>query len=216
MTRFFFALFMIAFVLQACSPSQKITGSYVNQEALPYEPFKSVCVGALVPDQKVKAKIETQMVELIQRKRKDIKAYTSGQLVSEKLLSQASLSKGEWADVLTKNQVEAMLTIVLQDVKTESRYDPAGKEAYNPSFSYIYYDSYSRYYSFHSNTEAGLPVLETEKTYFVETNFYRVADEKLLWSIQSESFNPESFDVFFDGYSKTLLKELEDKGLILK
>lgn len=195
---------------------QQITGSYVNEELIPQKPYQSVCVAALVPNKESKAKIEAKMVALIQSERKDIKAYTSSQLVSGTLMSQASLTKDQWAEALKKNQVEGMLAITLQDVKTESRYDPAGNSTYNPSFSYIYYDSYYRYYSYHSNTEGDYPMLETSKTYFVETNFYNVDDEKLVWSIQSESFNPENFDDFFNGYSKMLVKELKNKGLIVK
>lgn len=195
---------------------QQITGSYINREVLPQEPYQSVCVAALVPNKALKTKIEEGMMGLIHSERKSIHAYTSATMVSERGLPQAFLTKEQWADALQTAHVGGMLTITLQDVKTESRYEPGSNSAYNPSFSYIYYDSYYRYYSFHSNTEAELPVLETEKTYFVETNFYDVESEKLLWSIQSESFNPSNFDEFFKGYSKLLVKQLKHEGLLRK
>jgi hypothetical protein len=54
----------------------------------------------------------------------------------------------------------------------------------------------------------------TDKTYYIETNFYDLEEDLLLWSIQSEAYNPSSLDSWFDEYSFNLLNELAREGLI--
>jgi hypothetical protein len=41
-----------------------------------------------------------------------------------------------------------------------------------------------------------------------------VNEDLLLWSIQSEAYNPSSIDKWFDQYSYDLLNELANEGLI--
>lgn len=54
----------------------------------------------------------------------------------------------------------------------------------------------------------------TENTYYIETNLYDVNSGKLVWSTQSESYNPCSLDSFLTGYKKAMIKQLEKDNLI--
>ncbi|MCD4711191.1 MAG: hypothetical protein K8R52_10115, partial [Bacteroidales bacterium] len=56
----------------------------------------------------------------------------------------------------------------------------------------------------------------TDKTYYIETNFYDLEEDQLLWSIQSEASNPSSLDSWFDRYAYDLITELKKEGLITK
>jgi hypothetical protein len=55
-----------------------------------------------------------------------------------------------------------------------------------------------------------------DRTFFLESNLYDIASEKLLWSIQSTANNPEDLDSFFKGYSKLLRDHLKKEGLTIK
>ena len=50
----------------------------------------------------------------------------------------------------------------------------------------------------------------------METNIYDAETEELLWSAQSETYNPSDFENFVKGYVNTLFKQLEKDGIIKK
>jgi hypothetical protein len=56
----------------------------------------------------------------------------------------------------------------------------------------------------------------TDKTYFLETNLYDAATEKLVWSAQSETVNPGSIDKFVQDYPKKLIAQMVKDGLLKK
>ena len=55
-----------------------------------------------------------------------------------------------------------------------------------------------------------------DKTFMVETNFYRISDRKLLWSGTTSTLNPTSLDKSLDEIIYTIQSELQKKGLIKK
>ncbi len=205
---------MLLLVVAACTPMEKITDSYVNREALPQEAFQKVCVLAIVrnPDSRIKA--EEMMANYINSRKTAVSAVTSSSIIPEELASEGFIPKEKLQEIFEAAGCDAALTIVLKDIKVESRYNPESNQAYAPAFSYTYYDNYYRYYTFQNAADQQHNDVESSKTYFVETNLYNLENEKMIWSIQSESINPDSFDSMFRGYAKLLTKELKEKGLI--
>ena len=55
-----------------------------------------------------------------------------------------------------------------------------------------------------------------DKTFMVETNFYRISDRKLLWSGTTSTLNPTSLEKSLDEIIYTIQYELQKKGLIKK
>jgi hypothetical protein len=55
-----------------------------------------------------------------------------------------------------------------------------------------------------------------EKVYYLESNFYDLASDKLLWSVQSESHEPSGLKSWFNSYSYMLINHLKKEGLIKK
>ena len=80
--------------------------------------------------------------------------------------------------------------------------------------NYGMYGSYYGYYSYYYPMVYSPGYYTTNKTYYLESNFYDLEEDLLLWSIQSEAYNPSSIDSWFDQYSYDLLKELKREGLI--
>ncbi|WP_147377193.1 hypothetical protein [Mangrovibacterium diazotrophicum] len=211
-----FALLLLLAAMFACKPMEKVTDAYIDREALPSEPYDTVCVLAIVRDPAIRVKVEEKMVELIHSQKKGMVALESNKIIPGDADKQGFIPKEELAKIFEQAGCQAAVTVALKDIKTESRYTPKSGESYNPRFSYLYYDNYYRYYTFENDAQQNTGTMEVDKTYFVETNFYDLATEKILWSIQSESFNPDSFDNLFNGYAKMLTKELKQDGLIRK
>lgn len=206
--------FLALCLLAACSPMQKVTDSYVNRDEVPEQPFSKICVLAIVRNPDVRVKTEEKMASYINSRKTGVQAVTSSSIIPEELAKQGFIPKEKLEEVFQAAGCDAALTIVLKDIQVDSRYDPESEHTYNPPFSFTYYDNYYRYYTFQNAEEQKWENMQVSKTYFVETNLYNLETEKMIWSIQSESFNPDSFDSLFSGYAKMLTKELKEEKLI--
>jgi hypothetical protein len=90
-------------------------------------------------------------------------------------------------DKLKNSGVDAVITIVLLDKKKESRYVP-GNMYYSP---YGYY--YNRFWGYrtalyHRIYEPDYYVTDTK--YFWESNLYEMVNQKLVYSVQTQTFDP--------------------------
>ena len=80
---------------------------------------------------------------------------------------------------------DAVFTSALVDVKSETRYVPG-------TTNYAY-------------TE--------DQTYFIESNLYDVKTEEIVWSVQSEAYNPTNVDNVARTYSALLFEKLRTEGI---
>ena len=122
-----------------------------------------------------------------------------------------TFTREQMAAAIKKAGCDAVFVIALLDVQTVETYQPG--TAYYP-MSYGYYGSYYGYYNYYSPYVYSPGYYTTDKTYYIESNFYDLERDQLLWSIQSEAYNPTSLDSWFDRYSYDLLNELKREGLI--
>ncbi len=117
------------------------------------------------------------------------------------------------AEAIGRTGCDAVFVIAVLDVQSVETYNPGS--AYYP-MSYGMYGSYYGYYNHYYPQVYSPGYYSTDKTYYIETNFYDVASDQLLFSIQSEAYNPSSLDSWFKEYSYNLIKELKSEGLIEK
>ncbi|MFM8592227.1 MAG: hypothetical protein ACKOA3_04925 [Sphingomonadales bacterium] len=122
------------------------------------------------------------------------------------------LSEKEVLAKLSTSGIDGVLTIVLLDKERERYYVP-GQMQYTPyGFYYDRFWGYSRtlywriyppgYYS-------------TNTRYFWESNLYDLSDSKLLYSAQSQSFDPSSSDELGKEYGKLIVDDMVGKGIIV-
>lgn len=52
------------------------------------------------------------------------------------------------------------------------------------------------------------------KVYFIETNLYDAETEKLIWSAQSESYDPSDLKDFAEDFADLIVGRLVGNGLI--
>jgi hypothetical protein len=77
-----------------------------------------------------------------------------------------------------------------------------------------YYHDYWGYNSMGWGAAYDPGYLSTDTTVSVETNIYSLADEKLIWSGLSETFDPGNTPNMVDEIAKAAAEELERRGLI--
>jgi hypothetical protein len=203
---------MLSFLMSACTPSQKITGSWVNREALPKGPYKSIFVAAITQNSSAKYIVEDQLSKLLTSRGK--KVVKSNDIFPPDLSDSPLITRDQLANAIKRTGCEAVFVIALMDTKTEERYHQG--TSYDPMSHYDYYRSYYGYYSYRYPQVYEPGYYTTDKTYFLETNFYDVATDQLLWSIQSNAYNPSDLESMFKTYSGLIIAQLKKEQLITK
>jgi hypothetical protein len=205
-----YGVIVFSALLSACTPSQKITTSWVNREALPKGPYKKIFVVAITQNNSAKYIVEDQLSKLISsRGQKVVKA---NDIFPPGLRDSPTITKDLLVNAIKRTGCDAIFIVALMDVKTEERYHQG--TYYDPMSHFDYYRSYYGYYSYRYPQVYEPGYYTTDKTYFLETNFYDVATDQLLWSIQSNAYNPSDLESMFKGYSSILLAQLKKEGLI--
>ena len=201
------AIFMIA----ACSPNTRITGSWINPQAKG-KPVsgKSVFVASLSRSIEVRNTIENALADAAaQRNIRVIKStsYFSPDFYQSTPTREVLLSR------ISKTGAGSIMTVALINKESETRYVP-GQAGYAPFPTYRWYGGFYSYYNYWRGAfyEPGYYV--TDKTYFMETNIYDVASDQLVWSAQSETVNPGSIDRFAKEYPKVLIERMIKDGLL--
>ena len=201
---------LLAVILSGCA-SQKITTSWINPEAKSKGPYESIFVMVLAQSNAASFDIEDRMAETFASRGR--KSVVSSSVFPAQLSAAESLSKDEMAEVIKRTGCDAVFIIAVLDVLSVETYNPG--TAYYP-MNYGMYGSYYGYYNHYYPQVYSPGYYSTDKTYYIETNFYDVASDQLLFSIQSEAYNPTSLESWFKEYSYNLIKELKNEGLITK
>ena len=204
-------LLFVSMALSACGPSQKIVNSWINPEAGTKGPYKQIFIMVLAPSKESSFSVEDRMAEIIASRGN--KYVLSSSVFPPNISISENFSREQMADAIKRTGCDAVFVIALLDILSIETYQPGN--AYFP-MNYGTYGSYWGYYNHYSSMVYSPGYYTTDNTYYIETNFYDLEEDMLLWSIQSEAYNPPSLDSWFDRYSYDLLKELKKEGLIEK
>ena len=202
-------ILLFALALTACGPSQKITNSWINPEAVSQGPYESIFIIVLSQSKEASFSVEDRMAGIIATRGQ--KYVVSSAVFPPNLSISENFTREQMAEAIKKTGCDAVFVIALLDIKTEEYYQPG--RAYYP-MNYGMYGSYYGYYNHYYPQVYSSGYYSSDKTYYIESNFYDLAEDNLLWSIQSEAYNPSSLDSWFDTYSNDLLNELKTEGLI--
>jgi hypothetical protein len=222
----FFSILMLILILAACAPNQEISRTWSDKAAMPKEPYKSVFVIALVKPQN-KAIVEGKVAKAMASK--GFKVVKSTDVMPTlPTNSEGKIDREKLVKTIKENGCEALYVLAMKDIKTEKVYGKVDApsevpthQVWDPVIEYTpmefgYYGIYYNYMSDYQEQKYSVNEYALDRTYFLESNLYDVASEKLLWSIQSKAFNPEDLDSFFKGYSKLLRDHLKKEGLVMK
>lgn len=207
-----FSLKMGAFVavclVFACGTSSRITSSWRSNQTAAVS-FKKVIVLGLIKesDRSVREEMEHYLVQELRDRGQD--AVCACDLYNPKEFDE--LSEKQAIEKLKNSGVDGVLTIVLLD-KTRERYYVPGHSYYTPYGIY-----YNRFWGY-SRTMYGRiytpGYYTTDTKYFWESNLYEVATGELLYSSQSQSFDPPSAAVLGKEYGHLIVADLADKRVM--
>jgi hypothetical protein len=192
-----FSFLALVLIAAACA-STSIIGSWVDPEMKSIE-GKSIAIFCLSPRLDVRDKVETQMSDAFQAK--GVNAMRSMDFITP-----GKMDKDIIAAILKKNNINGVIIVSLLDKEKSSYYVP-GSTAYGVGF-YGYYG-----YRYAAVYDPGY--YSTTTSYYIECNAYRLADERLVYSSQSKAVDPSSLDKFAYDYSRSIVQDLQSKGVVL-
>ncbi len=199
-----FAGIILIALAGACSPSSQITGSWKNNNI--QVQYDNIMVAGLTQNINAKSTIENDL-----RMSLTAKGVTVVKSMDAFPPSYAKdVSKEDMMNKIRHQGADAILTVTLVDKKNESRYIP-GTYGYTPM---PMYGRFWGYYSYWGPTMYSPGYYSQDKVYYMETNVYDANTEELVWSAESETYNPENISGFSQELANIIANKLEKDGII--
>jgi len=187
----------IVLALAACGGDTNIAESWSDPAAGPIK-FKKVIVFFFSKDEAVRRAAEDELVRQLE-KTEGVAAYT---LIPETEFE----NLGKVKDRGKSEGFDGAVIMRLLGIEKKSTY----VRGHYPA-QYLTFGSYYGY-ARHVTYDPGY--LQNERYARVETNVYSLAEDKLIWSGISETFNPENTVTLVDDVARSVAKDLESKGLL--
>ncbi|HAY33437.1 MAG TPA: hypothetical protein PK536_05910 [Ignavibacteria bacterium] len=204
-----------AFTFYSCSSVTEMSGTW-KKPATTAKKYKKIIVMGVSSNVVAKSKVENAIVS--QLKRNGINAVAGTNVISSTMFDSDGDGKAdpEKQEVVKEKMkelgVDGAMVISVLDIKEEERYVP-GSTYYSPYNSY--YPFYNYYYG--SYNMVNTPGYYTKSTnVFLTSNFYDVSSEELIWSAQSETFNPASISDLASSYSERMVEDFLSSGIVRK
>jgi hypothetical protein len=203
------AIVLVALLL-GCGPTSHITSSWKAENVYPKQYKKIVVLGLIrEADRSIREKMEQHIVGDLT----DLgyKAVCSCDEYNPKAFE--GMNEQEAISKLRKDGIDAVLTVTLLD-KTRERYYVPGRVYYSPY--YIYQHRFYGYYQtmFDRIYSEGYYVMNTK--YFWESNFYDLESNQLIYSAQSQSFDPDNAESLSHEYGKMIVMNMVKNNILSK
>ena len=201
-------MFILA-LLFSCASSTEITGAWRNPKS--GKDVNSILVTALTSRANARQTVETDLADELQNQ--GVKTIKSFDIMPPTFTEAKEPDKEALLEKIKGTDVDAILTVALINKETESRYVP-GSVGYAPITRFGYYGRFGGYYTtlFPSMYSPGY--YAEDKTYFIETNLYDAKTEELLWSAQSQTYNPGGLAIFSREFAVQVVERMRRDNII--
>lgn len=195
-------IIIVSSVLLAQCSNSKIVSTWQSSQTLNLQTGRIIVVGLIKEsDKALQQKMETHLADDLCNLGYD--AIPSIELYGFKTFE--GQDEKQVIKQLKQYGTAAVLTIVLLNKQKEKYHAP--KSMFDPTDGYNYSDFYLYYAAIYSKIyEDGYYVNDTY--YFWESNLFTVTDQKLIYSVQTESFNPSNTSSLAHGYGKLIIHDM--------
>lgn len=201
-------LFLFTLV-NSCSSPTAIISSWEKDNL--QKDYDNVMVAALTTTETSKVTLENELVESLEDN-ENVDAHKSMEALPPDIV-ESDNQKAKIFENLQSSGVDGILTVSVIDKDTEARYVP-GTTVYNPINAYGYYGTFWDYYDYWYPQFSAPGYYTLDKVYYLESNLYDAETEELVWSAQSQTYNPIDLESFADNYSDEIVDELDDQDII--
>lgn len=190
----------------SCS-STKISYSWRAENAIT-KPYHNVMVWGIVPekDSSIRKQMETHLVnDLIS---KGYHAISSLEVYQSKAYKK--LTENEIVSEFSKTGVDAVITLALLNTEKEERYYPAAVTAQPMNND----NNLDKYYSTVYEKVFTPGYYITTTTYFWESQVFEVAENRLVYTVRTKSFDPFTTDMLAHDNGLRILNDMLKKKVI--
>ena len=197
-----------ALLFTGCTTTN-VTNSWKDENASKSN-LKNVMVLAMLPakDRALRADMENQLVADLNNK--GFTAVSSYAKYGPK--SFEGKTEKQVNRELRSNNIDGVITISLLDKNQEENYTP-GNVTYRPVA--VRYNRFTGYYNTIYNRTINPGYYTINTSYFFETNLYDVKTDKLLYSAQTESFDPSTTEQIGKDHSKAIVKDMQKHNVLM-
>ncbi len=204
-----FIVVLLSAVLGGCT-SMRITHSWKSGKASDTGYDKIMVLGLIrEADIRIREGMEDHMVG-------DLKNLGYEAVSSLREYGPKAFDKMDEAEAIGKMKstgVSAVVTIVLLD-KTRERYYIPGHASYSPYG--IYYDRFWGYYNTMYGRIYSPGYYEVSTRYFWESNLYDMQTKELIYSAQTQSFDPVNTEKLGHEYGRIIVKDMVKNHILGK
>jgi len=207
-------ILILLLALISCSTSQKVLSSWVNREELKGKKYSKVFIAVLTQNTSSKTILEYDLSATLNEN--GYQTVKSIDALAGSFRNNPNLTKDDVLAKVRETNCDVILTVTLLDSKTETRYVPGTGvyASYAPYPAYGYYGGFGTYYGYYAPAIFSSGYYTTDKTYFLESNLFDADTEKILWSVQSTTYNPDNIKDFSSRYCKLLVSQAKDDELL--
>lgn len=192
-----------------CNTS-KITSSWKAEDFVPQKYNKIMVLGLIrEADRSIQEKMENHLVDEL----KNLGYYAVSSMKEYGPKAFYKMNEEEALGKIKDSGVDAVITIVLLDKQREKRYVTTN----------IYYSPYGYYHNhfwgystslYYRIYQPGYYV--TENKYFWESNLYDMKTQRLVYSVQTQSFDPSSSESLGHEYGEMIIQNMVRNNVIKK
>lgn len=197
-----FSIFLALLLIAGCGPTTHIISTWKAPEAT-VKKYNKVMVLGIVreADRTLKERMESHLMGDL--KALGYNAYSAFQEYGPKAFD--GMSEEQANKKLAADGIDAVITVVLLDKEKERYYVPA-RVMYTP---YITYHNHLWGYYRSIYTRIDSPgYYEVSTKYFWESNLYDLTTYKLVYSVQTQSFESSSTDALAHEYGQKIIKNM--------
>ena len=191
-----------------CASSTRVTSTWKAPEAT-VQPYKKIAVVGIIreADRTLRERMEQKLAaELKTLGYNAFSAYATYGPKEFEGLNEEQVNKH-----LKDEGVDAVMTVVLLDKEKERDYVP-GRFVNTP-----YFTRHNLFWGYYSslNYRIGSPgYYDVQTRYFWESNLYDLNKQQLVFSVQTQSFDPATKESLADDYGQKIIQSMVDKGVL--
>ncbi|HRI23791.1 MAG TPA: hypothetical protein PLZ45_03900 [Ferruginibacter sp.] len=200
---------VLLLILAGCS-SSRITSSWSQADTAPKK-YNKILVLGLIRDQ------DRSICEYMEKHfAEDLKGLGYNAVSAQAQFGPKAfenMCEKDAVDKIRSNGADAVITIVLLDKSKEQYYVPAQRQVYPRS---VYYRRFGGYYTTVWERIYTPGYYVTDTRYFWESNLYDMNTRDLVYSVQTESFDPNSSESLGHEYGKLIVENMVKKNVLAK
>ena len=219
------SIIITGMILSGCSPSTEMMTAWKTGEYAPKQ-YKNIGILAMLKSNEARIDVENSIRDAMKAQGINgtdtwsIWQFANNPEIMKKMGMEGEKLKETIKLKVAEQNMDALLIVTLFDAFKEKRYVPGKSTSVGVGFSPGMYPAYGYpYYGYvgYSFTTMSTPgYYQDASTYFVESNLYDIASEKLIWTGQTSTKMESSLEVEAEKLGRVLVKGMIQGKVLAK